>query len=175
MGDLSHPAVGPLRIRQAIADDAETIARFSRALNEFLDEPTINFTAAIVRLHGFGPNRRFEALIAERDGAPVGYAAFHESYATEHAQRGLYLIDLYVAEAARRQGVGRGLLAAVVRSARARGDTFVWWLSKPWNEAAHAFYRSVGAAEEKMVAHVVHGPPFEALAAAASMQSLERG
>ncbi len=154
-----------VRIRPAGPDDAETIARFSRALMEFLDEPALNFTAAVVRAHGFGAHPRFEALIAEQGGDPAGYAAFHPAYATEHAQRGLYLIDLYVAPAARRHGVGRALMAALARTARERGDTFVWWASKPWNEVAHAFYRGLGATEEKIVAHALFGVAFEALAA----------
>ena len=55
-------------------------------------------------------------MIAERDGRPVGYALFYRAYATEHAERGLYLQDLYVVPEAHRQGTGRALMAAVARA-----------------------------------------------------------
>ena len=46
---------------------------------------------------------------------------------------------------ARRRGIGRALLQAVVEAARRRGGTWVVWQAHPANADALAFYRAVGA------------------------------
>lgn len=59
-------------------------------------------------------------------------------------------------------------MAAVAREAKARGKSFVWWASKPWNSEAQAFYRALGATDEPVLAHVVSDRALEALAAGSS-------
>jgi ribosomal protein S18 acetylase RimI-like enzyme len=104
-----------------------------------------------VRGEGFGPDARFRALIAERDGQPVGYALFYRAYDTDHAARGLYLQDLYVMPEARRQRAGRALMAAVARACQADGGCYVFWNAQPANRAGLAFYRAIGAREEPVL------------------------
>ena len=48
-------------------------------------------------------------------------------------------------DAHRWRGVGRALLAEVIRVAEARGAGRVEWNVLQWNERAIAFYRSLGA------------------------------
>jgi ribosomal protein S18 acetylase RimI-like enzyme len=104
-----------------------------------------------VRAEGFGARSRFGALIAEQDGQPVGYALFYPAYDTDHAARGFYLQDLYVVPEARRQGVGRALMAAVARACEADGGCYVFWNALPENRAGLAFYHAIGAREEKIL------------------------
>jgi GNAT superfamily N-acetyltransferase len=151
-------------IRLAVASDAEALARMAEALSRSQEEPEHRLTAAVLRDHAFGPDPAFECIVAERDGAAVGYASFVDAYESSAAARGFYLCDLFVTEAARRQGIGRTLVAAVSAEARRRGRSYVWWASKPWNEAAHAFYRTLGATHEPVVAHALFGETFERLA-----------
>jgi ribosomal protein S18 acetylase RimI-like enzyme len=104
-----------------------------------------------VRAEGFGATPRFRALIAEREGQPVGYALFYPAYDTDHTARGLYLQDLYVVPEARRQGAGRALIVAVARACQADGGRYVFWNALPTNCAGLAFYRALGAREEKIL------------------------
>ena len=73
--------------------------------------------AAVLR-DGFGDNPEFEVILAEGGNGAVGYALYFDSYEPTYAARGLYLADLYVDQAFRRQGIGRALLAAVAAESR---------------------------------------------------------
>lgn len=154
-----------LRIRTATAADAPVLATLIDELNVHQGEPTGHVTAAAIRRDGFGERPEFQVLLAELDGRPVGYALFHPTWSTEDGQRGFYLYDLYVRETGRGAGVGKALMAALARLAKADGRTFLWWSSKVWNHEAQAFYGKLGAVEEEAKSHALFGPAFEALAA----------
>lgn len=157
-----------LRIRWASRGDAQALARLGRELNLHVGDPVQHFTLAAMLRDGFGADPAFAVLLAELDGAAVGYALFHDAYDTGRAAKGVFMCDLHVTESARRNGVGRALVAAVAREAERRGRTFLWWTSNTWNREAHAFYRALGASEESVVAHALTDKAIEALAAEAS-------
>jgi ribosomal protein S18 acetylase RimI-like enzyme len=150
-----------LTIRPATLADADTLARFARALEREEGKPEAALTAAHVRAEGFGLRRRFWALIAERDGKPVGFALVFPAYATETAERGCYVQDLYIVPEARRQGVGRALMAAVARASAEDGGRYLFWNVRLDNAGAQAFYRALGATVEPTVTMSLEG---EALA-----------
>ena len=152
-------------VRAARADDAEALAALIRELNAQQGDPTDRSDAATVRRDGFGAAPRFQALLAEADGVPVGYALFVPAYETAHALAGLYVADLYVTPSHRRRGVGRALLGALAAEARTRGVGFLWWVSRAWNADAHAFFRRVAAVEEPVLAFATFGEALERLAA----------
>jgi GNAT superfamily N-acetyltransferase len=154
-----------LTIRPARAADADALAALVRELSAHQGDPTDRFDATAARRDGFGDPRRFETLLAETDGRPVGYALFVPAYESAHAAAGLYVADLYVAPTHRRRGIGRALLAALAAEARLRGLGFLWWVSRAWNTDAHAFFRRVAAVEDPVVAFATFGEPFERLAA----------
>jgi GNAT superfamily N-acetyltransferase len=154
-----------VRVRRAQLDDAEALAVLGRALNTQQGDPSTYFTAEAVRRDGFGDTPRFVAWLAEIDDAAVGYAlVVPAAYETGYAKSGVYVQDVFVAPAARRRGVGRALLAAVAADARRRGLEFVWLVSRSWNTEAHAFFRTVAAAEEPVIAFAAFGGKFEVLA-----------
>lgn len=161
----------PPTIRFATVADVAALADLARALNVHQRDPTEHFTETAIARDGFGPDPAFETLIAERDGRAEGYALLYAAYETAHAQRGLYLCDLYVDPRARRRGVGRALVAAVARIASDRGLTFVWWAAKAWNAEAQRFYRALGAIEEPVVAYALAFGRLRALAAEAVIQT----
>src|SRR5690606_13321997 len=71
-------------IRPARPEDAGTIVDLVKALAIYEKEPlsSVKITPADVRRDGFGAERRFEALIAELDAEPVGFALFFHNYST---------------------------------------------------------------------------------------------
>ena len=154
-----------VRIRHAGPADAELVAELIEELNAHQREPTGHVTSEAVRRDGFGPSPEFRVLLAEHDGKVGGYALYHPSWSTEFGERGLYLYDLYVRDAARGHGLGRALMAALAAEAKAQGRSFLWWCSKEWNHEAQAFYARLGAAEETIRAHALFGEAFDRLAA----------
>jgi GNAT superfamily N-acetyltransferase len=85
------------------------------------------------------------ALVGERDGRLLGltHYLFHRS--TIHVELVCYLQDLYTAEDARGQGVGRALIEAVATRARAAGAARVYWLTHETNRTARRLYDQVAA------------------------------
>jgi ribosomal protein S18 acetylase RimI-like enzyme len=141
----------PVHVREAVPADTETIAALAHALSLEEGHPAPGLRGQDVRAEGFGANPRFRVLLAERNGQPAGYALYFPAYDTDHAERGLYLQDLYVVPEARRLGAGRALMAAVARACAADGGCYVFWNARPQNRAALAFYRRIGARREPTV------------------------
>jgi GNAT superfamily N-acetyltransferase len=134
------PLLPATSIRRARPGDAEAIARMVAALSAAEGGPAPDFDAATYRRDGFGPEKRFEALIAEAEGRPAGYALFHPSYDTDRVARAVYLGDLYVEAWARGGGIGRRLAATVARIATAEGNETMHWTVLRRNSAARRFY-----------------------------------
>jgi GNAT superfamily N-acetyltransferase len=117
----------------------------------------------------FGERPAAQALIAELDSQPVGYALFFPTFSSFLATRGVWLEDLFVLPAHRRAGVGRALLAAVARSVREHGGERLEWAALDWNELALGFYRSLGARTMgEWITHRLHGDALSSLAGESS-------
>jgi ribosomal protein S18 acetylase RimI-like enzyme len=157
--------VSDLIIRPARLEDVVLVAALVAELAEQQGDPTEHIAVEAFKRDAFKPSPEFEVLLAEMAGAVVGYALFHLSYEPSYSARGVYLCDLYVQPAARRQGIGRALAAAVAGRAKSLGRSYVWWVSKPWNETALAFYRSLGVESTVVLAHALTFEKFDALAA----------
>lgn len=95
-----------------------------------------------------GPNPVGGALIALWDDAPAGCAIWHRSFSTFRGRETLYLEDLAVLPPFRRLGIGRELLGAVARLARARGVPAVTWVMMDWNDEARRLYAAAGVTFE---------------------------
>jgi GNAT superfamily N-acetyltransferase len=108
-------------VRTAKPEDCETILRMIRALAQYQGIGN-RVTAKVesLRRDGFGPQPRFEALIAESQGRPVGLAMFQLNYSIWETSCSLQITDLFVDEVARGTGVGFRLVIEVAAIARAR-------------------------------------------------------
>jgi GNAT superfamily N-acetyltransferase len=95
--------------------------------------------------HLFGTQKFAEVLLAEEDGAVVGFALFFHNYSTFRARPGIYLEDLFVVPEARGKGHGKALLVALARLAVERDCARVDWSVLNWNEPSIRFYKSIGA------------------------------
>jgi GNAT superfamily N-acetyltransferase len=134
-----------LSIRLATIEDVTLLRSLIRELAEFereLDSCVIQ--ESDLARDGFGPNPKFQALIAEWNGQPAGYAIYFDYYST-WAGRGLYLEDVFVRPAFRGTGIGMALMAAVARIALERNCCALRWEVLAWNEHAIGLYKSLGA------------------------------
>jgi ribosomal protein S18 acetylase RimI-like enzyme len=138
-------------IRAATAEDAPAIVALVRMLDGEEAQASAALTVDDVLANGFGASPRFKILLAESGSRALGYVLFSHSYDTEHAARGIYVSDLYVVPDARRQGIGRALMAAVARACLDDGGRYLFWNALERNAAGRAFYRRIGAREEAVV------------------------
>jgi len=83
------------------------------------------------------------AWVAERDGMLLGLVHFLYHRNTTLIAPICYLQDLFTAEAARGQGVGRALIEAVYRHAAEAGSPRVYWHTHETNEVAMRLYNQV--------------------------------
>jgi GNAT superfamily N-acetyltransferase len=137
---------GSLHIREAAPGDAALVLSFIQALAEYekLRDACVATVEDIDRSL-FGADAVPRVLIAEWDGAPVGFALWCRNYSTFLARPGVWLEDLFVTPDARGRGVGKALLARLARIAVDRGYGRVEWSVLDWNAPSIAFYRSLGA------------------------------
>jgi GNAT superfamily N-acetyltransferase len=136
----------PVHIRIATRKDVPLILAFIRELAAYeqLGDQAVA-TAALIDQHLFGAHAVAEALVAETDGQPEGFALFFQHFSTFLGRPGIYLEDLYVREAARGRGIGKALLACLARIAVDRGWGRVEWAVLDWNAPAIGFYKGLGA------------------------------
>jgi GNAT superfamily N-acetyltransferase len=108
-------------VRTARPEDCETILRMIRALAQYQGIGNrVTAKVETLRRDGFGAQPRFEALIAESQGRPVGLAMFQLNYSIWETSCSLQITDLFVDEVARGTGVGFRLVIEVAAIARAR-------------------------------------------------------
>jgi len=154
-------------IRRANEADAATIHAFVVELARALGlTDMVASSVADIRDKGFGPDPAFEALIAELAGRAVGLCLFFESFSTWDGRRGLYVQDIFVAEAARGLGLGRRLLAEAAAISRARGGSYLRLSVGVENDGAQAFYARAGLSWSKTERiYQARGEDFAVLAA----------
>lgn len=134
-------------IRAAAPADAGTILRLVRELAAFegLSEKVRAAEADILR-DGFGARPRFQCLLAEVGGQAVGFALYFYNYSTFEGRPGIYLEDLYVAEAVRGRNIGRRLMARLAAIAVEQDCRRIDLSMLHWNPARR-FYEGLGLAQ----------------------------
>ena len=98
-----------------------------------------------LREDGFGREPRFQCLLAEIHGKPVGVILYFVVYSTWTSRNGLCIEDLYVAPQSRRQGIGRALMTEVAKRAIEADCRYIQWSALRTNSSALRFYESIGA------------------------------
>jgi GNAT superfamily N-acetyltransferase len=155
-----------ITLRVATADDVGLLLQMVRELAAYERAPgAVVATEDDLRRHGFGPERRFEALVASIDGEPAGFALFYPDFSTWHGRPGLWLEDLYVREWARGRGVGKRLMARLAAIAIERSWPVLHFNVLDWNPA-RGFYRQLGIeARSEWLPHGATGDVLRRLAA----------
>jgi len=132
-------------LRFATADDVGLLLQLIGELAAYEKAPpgAVVATEEDLRRHGFGSERRFEALLALVDGEPAAFALFFPDFSTWRGRPGIFLDDLYVREWARGRGVGRRLMARLAAIAIERDWPALHFNVLDWNPA-RGFYERIG-------------------------------
>ena len=135
-----------MSVRPAEKRDVGVIMGFIRELADYerLAHEVIADEVSLERFL-FGERPAAEALIAEYETTPVGFALFFHTFSTFVGRPGLYLEDLYVRPNMRGKGFGTLLLRHVAQLARERDCGRLEWAVLDWNEPAIRFYENLGA------------------------------
>ena len=127
-----------MTLRPATNDDAEAIAAL------FTDEGYPAGPSDIAtRLTRFGPPDA-AVIVAEHDGALLGFIAVHALPRFEHGDSIVRILALVVDAGARERGVGRALIAEAERMGAARGAAFVELTAGHHRPDARHLYESLG-------------------------------
>lgn len=136
-------------VRAAMPHDAEPVASLGREFVAYLqalgDSHPHCLSAEEYLRDGFGEDPGFTGLVAELDGQIVGYLLYCRAYDNDLGGRILYVIDLFVRESARRQGVALALMQEAANLCRQTGGNQLLWSVYVHNKAAAAFYEALGA------------------------------
>jgi ribosomal protein S18 acetylase RimI-like enzyme len=126
-----------MRIERLGPGDEEKLA----AADELLDGPVKPDVA-----HHFLNDPTHHMLIAYADAEPAGFVSGVEM---THPDKGteMFIYELGVGEAHRRQGIATALVEALEHLARERGCYGMWVLCDEDNEAAIKTYRKVGGSD----------------------------
>ena len=135
-----------VRIRPAEPADVPVVAELIWQLARFEKlEKEVVLTEELLRAGLFGSRPYAEAVLADENGEPIGFALFFHTFSTFLARPGLYLEDLFVLPEHRGRGVGRALLGHLARLAVERGCGRLEWAVLNWNKEAIRFYERLGA------------------------------
>ena len=99
-------------------------------------------------LRGLLGSDYFIALAALNDGRVVGALAAYELKKFEQQRSEIYIYDLAVAEAHRRQGIATALIHALGSIAAARGAYVIFVQADLGDDAAIALYTKLGVRED---------------------------
>lgn len=133
-------------LRDAVPADIPVLLRLTRALADHEGQPErVTATEDDLRRAFFGAPPVAWALLVERDGVPLGYAAWTFRFRMYSGRSLMHATTVFVEEAARGQGIGRAIFADLARRALAAGCDRLEWGVKDDNVAAVAFYDRLGA------------------------------
>lgn len=135
-------------IRSAEPRDADAIhAMIAGLAKETIGDHQPVLSADAVRRYGFGPAPAFHAFVAERDGDVVAAMIVYDEFSTWRGQKGVYVLDIFIARAARGKGLGKRLIAEAAKWGRARGASYVRLSVDQENIHAINFYEAIGFEE----------------------------
>jgi GNAT superfamily N-acetyltransferase len=136
----------PLVIRRARPDDISVVFALIKELADY-EKLTheVEATEAEIGDALFSGPPRLICELAEWNGEVAGFAAWFVNFSTFSGKAGIYLEDLFVRPAFRRNGIGQALLGHLARTCIDNGWTRLQWSVLDWNTPSISFYKSLGA------------------------------
>ncbi len=113
------------------------------AVYEGKDLATLPLTKDNLSRFGFNERPYFYTEVAEVEGKLVAYALYFYTFSAHQGYPVLYLEDLYVKPAYRKQGIGSALMSRLAQHAREHYCCRMEWHVLDWNQEAIAFYHKL--------------------------------
>lgn len=138
----------PLCVRQAVLADLKTVAHLFDGYRQFYGQAS-NVAAAQDFLQQRFEHGQSVIFLAELDEQAVGFTQLYPSFSSVSMARVWVLNDLFVAQSARRLGVGQALLQAAADHARVLGAVRLSLSTAVDNLSAQTLYASKGWARDQ--------------------------
>jgi ribosomal protein S18 acetylase RimI-like enzyme len=153
MNDSEKTSRPPARfVREATPEDAEPLYYLARDLADALGDRMPRPEAIRARLGDLLEEPRARVLVAEGEDGVVGAASLWIKPDLAHGDTVIEVPMLVVSASARRRGVGRSLVEEIQNVASAENAALIELVATKENQAARAFYRSLGFVETEHVA-----------------------
>lgn len=140
---------GNYLLRPATPADIPQIIQLMRDMAEFeklLDQFDATETAIFDNLFGSEPAAKALVICPlDQPDHLVAYIFWFHNYSTFRAKRGLYLEDVYIDPAHRKQGLGGFVLKQLAKKALELDCARFEWVVLDWNQNAIDFYEHHGA------------------------------
>ena len=121
--------------------------------------------AQVLERYGTGERPMLEAILAELDGTPVGFAIFGPVFWTGDMAPALFLEEIYVIKKHRGRRIGIALLRYLARLALDRGwRRMIWHVDQPNRRAIQFYERLPGAFRLSKHTYAVSSRDLERLA-----------
>jgi GNAT superfamily N-acetyltransferase len=133
-------------IRDAVSSDVPQILAMIRELADYERlSHQVTATADSLVASLFGPKPCVQAMIAEVEGQPAGYALFFATFSSFVGRPGLFVEDVFVRPRYRRQGIGKEFFRRLAQRAVQRDCGRMEFSVLDWNKPALDFYHTLGA------------------------------
>ncbi len=137
-----------ISIRAGRVEDADAIRSMVAALaRETIGDHQEVLSVDDVRRYGFGPEKAFESIVAERAGEVVAAMIIFDEFSSWRGKKGVYVLDIYITPEARGFGLGRRLIARAAEWGRGRGASYIRLSVDQKNIHGVNFYEAIGFTE----------------------------
>jgi aminoglycoside 3-N-acetyltransferase I len=141
---------GPFSIRQLTSNDVTLMEAMMTTFGEAFEDvntytearPSADYLERLLR------SKHFIALAALKDGAVVGGLAAYELQKFERERSEIYIYDLAVAAAHRREGIATALIEELKTIAATRGTYVLFVQADRGDSPAISLYTKLGARED---------------------------
>lgn len=162
---MSPLEVSGFGIRMAKSRDMPLIFQFVRELADY-ENLLSEVTATEESIKNAMFERKIaEAIIAEIDGEPIGFALYYYNLSTFIGRSAIYIEDLFVKPDFRGNGFGKAMLVHLANLAKERDCWGLEWACLGWNTPSIKFYQSLGAvSREEWITFRLRGEALDKLA-----------
>lgn len=133
-----------IHVRQATVHDLDTLAPLFDAYRQFYEQPGDLERARAFLRERFEHRESVILLAFDAGGAALGFTQLYPLFSSVRCVRIYLLNDLFVAQHARKHGVGARLLEAAADFARANGCASLSLSTAVDNAPAQRLYESLG-------------------------------
>ncbi len=153
------------KIRHAVSEDLPAVYSLIQELAEYEEAPqTVTLTLAQFKVDFYIGDPLFHILVVELEDQLVGMALYYFTYSTWQG-RCLYLEDMIITQAYRRQGFGKALFEKLMAIAANTGVNRMAWQVLAWNTPAIEFYKRYQAwLEDEWLSGKISGDRIQAWA-----------